>query len=157
MTSDKNIGKISGEPARTVLKTELAIVQLEEAISLFLSEKYVPSITLAGAADAIFSGLLDDREIKPVADQTWASIEKTREITGLPFAGNISKKEAFLKWNLTRNKLKHHDPKTDSFTFHPIDDSFEAISRAMADAALLQLVPKNKFEFESYTIEAFFT
>ena len=47
------MSKYSDEPDIEISKANLAKVQLEDAITLFLSGKRISAITLAGAADGI--------------------------------------------------------------------------------------------------------
>ena len=54
-----NAPTLGYEDDSTLSKREIAQMQLVEAISLFLQGKYVCAVTLAGAAEAVMSGLLD--------------------------------------------------------------------------------------------------
>ena len=141
-----------------VKKADVALAQLEDAIDLFLVGKRLSSITLAAAADGIFSGLLKQKGEVSAAEETWDSIEKARESTGLDIAGDRTKKDAFNEWNWHQNRLKHHDKRDDDvLEINVFDHAYYAIKRAMADAEKLGLDPSNRFPFEEWLIENIFT
>lgn len=139
-------------------KAEAALMQLEDAIDLFLSGKRLSSITLAAAADGIFAGLLKQKGEKSSAEETWDSIEQDRESTGLNIAGDRTRKDAFNEWNLHQNRLKHHDQRDDEWLeINVFDHAYYAIKRALADSEKLGLVPRNHFPFEKWLFENIFT
>ncbi|WFF42121.1 hypothetical protein EVC62_11740 [Salinicola endophyticus] len=139
-------------------KSEVALTQLEGAIDLFLNGKRLSSITLAAAADGVFAGLLKQKEKKSAAEETWSSIEKARENTGLNIAGDRTRKDAFNEWNWHQNRLKHHDQRDDEWIeMNVFDHAYYAIKRALADAEKLGLVPQNHFLFEKWLFENIFT
>ncbi len=100
------MGKYSEEPDIEISKADLGKVQLEDAIDLSLAGKRISVITLAGAADGIFSGLLKEQGKSSSAEETWDEIEEIREKTGLGYAGERTKKNAFNEWNEHRNRHK---------------------------------------------------
>lgn len=139
-------------------KAEVALTQLEDSIELFLIGKRLSSITLAAAADGIFSGLLKQKGEKSAAEDTWDSIEQTRECTGLDIAGDRTRKDAFNEWNWHQNRLKHHDIRDeDQLEINIFDHAYYAINRALADSEKLGLEPKNRFVFEQWVLERVFT
>jgi hypothetical protein len=138
-------------------KAHIALAQLEDAIELFIKGNRISSITLAGAADGIFSGLLKQKGILSPAEKTWASVEEARRSTGLSFGGERSKRDAFNEWNSTRNKLKHHDDKDEEqIEVNVFDEAYYAIQRANADAEKLGLKARNRQEYENWLIENVF-
>jgi hypothetical protein len=148
------MGNYSEEEDVEIGKAELAKVQLEDAIELFLAGKRISVITLAGAADGIFCGLLKQRGESSVAEDTWKEIEEVRSKTGLAYAGDRTKKDAFNEWNEHRNRLKHHDERdSDVLNFSAFDEAYHAIQRANLDAEKLGIVAKNRQEYENWLIE----
>ena len=53
------MSKYSFEVNLTLTKQDIAILQLEDAIDLFLARKWISAVTLAGAAEEIFARLLN--------------------------------------------------------------------------------------------------
>ncbi|TCV88338.1 hypothetical protein EDE11_101125 [Methylomonas methanica] len=146
--------KLSFEQNVSFKKSEIAMLQLEDAIDLFMAGKRISVITLAGAADGIFAGLLEQRGETSAADDTWAYIEDVRKNTGIAYAGDTTKKEAFSDWNQHRNRLKHHDKRDEeSLEFSAFDQAYYAIQRANADARKLGLKATNLQEYENWVIE----
>jgi len=89
-------------------KREIAQTQLKEAIALFLNEKFLCAITLAGAAEEVLARLLNAAGEQSVVEESVESIQRLREATGLAIMENRSKKEIFNAWNNARNTIKHH-------------------------------------------------
>jgi len=149
--------KLSFEKNVVLSKAEIALVQLEDAIELFMAGKRLSVITLAGAADGIFAGLLKQRGEKNAAEDTWKHIEEMRANTGMSYAGDRTKKEAFTEWNEHRNRLKHHDNRDeDTLEFSAFDQAYYAIQRANADAEKLGVEAKNRQEYENWLIETIY-
>lgn len=148
---------LSFEENVVLSKTEIALAQLEDAIELFMAGKRLSVITLAGAADGIFAGLLKQRGEKNAAEDTWQHIEEMRANTGMPYAGERTRKEAFNEWNEHRNRLKHHNNKDeDTLEFSAFDQAYYAIQRANADAKKLGAEAKNRQEYENWLIKTIY-
>ncbi len=146
--------KLSFEDNVALKKSEIAMLQLEDAIDLFMSGKRISVITLAGAADGIFAGLLKKQGETSTAEDTWKHIEEVRAKTGMAYAGDRAKKDAFNEWNEHRNQLKHHDERDDEvLEFSAFDQAYHAIQRANADADKLGLKARNCQEYENWVIE----
>lgn len=140
-----------------ISKADVALTQLEDAIDLFISGKRISSITLAAAADGIFSGLINQDGKKNAAEETWDSIEQARKRTGINIAGDRNKKDAFNEWNWHQNRLKHHDKRDDVWLeINVFDHAYYAIKRALANAANLGLNPRNQFQFNKWMFENVF-
>lgn len=140
-----------------ISKADVALTQLEDAIDLFISGKRISSITLAAAADGIFSGLINQDGKKNAAEETWDSIEQAGKRTGIDIAGDRNKKDAFNEWNWHQNRLKHHDKRDDVWLeINSFDHACYAIKRALANAANLGLNPRNQFQFNKWMIENVF-
>lgn len=157
------MGKYDDSLEENISLEDVGITQLEDAITLFLEEKHLSSITLAGTADGIFSDLIKTQGKKNLAEETWAAVEKNRERSNYkvpinPLTGEeYSKSEAFQFWNGTRNKLKHHSSKKDGAfpNINLVDDSYEWLLRTIASANAIGLEPKNLFDFQNNTIPRF--
>ncbi|MDO9417094.1 hypothetical protein [Pararhizobium sp.] len=151
------MGKFTDDPVRLIAKSDVALLQFEDAIRLFLERRYISAITLAGAADAIFCGIIEESGGKAPADMAWAEIEQLRSL-GIRMAGTTTKKEAFKEWNATRNRLKHHDKEKDEpiLEIFEIDQSYMWIERARHSAKILELEPANLFDLENRVIPWFF-
>ncbi|MFK5951402.1 MAG: hypothetical protein QM500_21820 [Methylococcales bacterium] len=146
--------KLSFEENVTLKKSEIAMLQLEDAINLFMSGKRISVITLAGASDGILAGLLEQRGETSAADDTWNHIEEVRDKTGIAFAGERTKKDAFKEWNYHRNRLKHHDKRDEEvLKFSAFDQAYYSIQRANADAKKLGLKARNLQIYENWVIE----
>ena len=146
--------KISDEKNIVLSKHDIGLLQLEDAIELFLAGKRISVITLAGAADGIFSGLLKQKGKASAAEETWKSIEQFRLETGLAFGGAKTEKDAFGEWNKYRNRLKHHDDRDeDMLELSAFDQAYYAIQRANLNAEKLGLIAKNRQSFENWLIE----
>jgi len=142
------------EDSTKLNKADVALTQLEDAIDLFINGKQLSSITLAAAADGVFSGLLKQKGEKSAAEDKWESIEQERGNTGLDIAGDRTRKDVFNEWNWHQNRLKHHDNRDDEWIeINIFDHAYYAIKRALADAEKLRLDPKNHFSFEEWLFE----
>lgn len=140
-----------------VEKSFIGLAQLEDAITLYLSERRLSAITLAGAADGVFSGLLNQAGQLSAAQATWKSIEDARKSTGLPIAGDRTEKEAHWEWNEWRNRLKHHSKDSDlTIEFNVFDQAYYSIVRAKVGADLLGLEVSNWGDFESWNMKNIF-
>ena len=134
-------------------KREIAQTQLEEAIALFLDEKFLCAITLAGAAEAVLARLLNAQGERSVVEESVDAIQKIRETTGLAIMENRPKKEIFNKWNSARNALKHHNEKSDEdVAINLFDESYWMIKRALANSSKLGIPISNKVDFENWCI-----
>ncbi len=148
------MGRYSEEDNSEIGKATLAKIQLEDAIDLFLTGKRISAITLAGAADGIFAGLLKQQGDDSAAKEVWNSIVDIRKSTGLKYAGERTEKDAFNEWNNSRNRLKHHDGKEDTtLLFNVFDEAFLSIQRANMDGDRLGVVAKNRQKYEKWIIE----
>lgn len=68
------------EPDAELSKTEIARIQLVEAIDQFLKGNWICSITLAGAAEAILAGLLANAGVSSVVEDATAQIDAIRGV-----------------------------------------------------------------------------
>jgi hypothetical protein len=148
------MGKYSEEADSEISKDILAKVQLEDAIDLFLRGKRISAITLAGAADSIFTGLLEQQGKMSAAKEVWKHIVEVRKEAGLAYAGDRTEKDAFNEWNRTKNRLKHHDGKEgETLIINVFDEAYLSIQRANSDGDKLGVLAKNRQEYENWLIE----
>ena len=91
-------------------KFELAEIQLERAISLFINEKdYVSAIALAGAAEEIFGNLLKKMSQQRILNGQSAVLTSLGEYMQncKYFVGEEFDKWLKYDYNFTKNNLKH--------------------------------------------------
>ena len=151
------MSKYSFEDDVILTKAEIARLQLEDAIELFLAGKRISAITLAGTAEEIFARLLNLQGEASAAEETWEHIEEVRAATSLPYAGARTKSDAFREWNKERNTLKHHsNADEDPLTFNPFDAAFEMINRANMNGDRLGVVASNRQDYENWLVENIF-
>lgn len=138
-------------------KADIALTQLQDAIDLFINGSRISAVTLAGAADGIFSGLLKQQGQTPPAEDTWSHIEHVREITGLSYAGDRTQRDAFNEWNDARNRLKHHDGRDEEhLKINVFDEAYFAIERACLGAEKLGLKVANHQVYKNWLISNVF-
>jgi hypothetical protein len=148
------MGKYSEEADSEIGKATLAKIQLEDAIDLFLARKLISAITLAGAADGIFAGLLEQQGEDSTAKEIWKSVIDIREKTDFKYGGVRTEKETFNEWNKSRNRLKHHDGKEGgALLLNVFDEAFISIQRANKDGDKLGVVATNRQKYENWIIE----
>ena len=151
------MSKYSFEENLTLTKQDIAILQLEDAIDLFLARKWISAVTLAGATEEIFARLLNLRGKPSAVEETWEHIEEVRAVTGLPYAESRTKEEAIREWNEMRNALEHHSgTDKDPLTFSAFDVAFEMINRANINGEHLEVRARNRQDYENWCIENIF-
>ncbi len=134
-------------------KTEIARVQLTEAINLFVSEKFLCALTLAGAAEEILGRLAVMRGQPSTTQAAAAKILELKDKLGLAALSSTSEKSLFRSWNAARNIAKHHngsDP--DPVVMNTCDEAYWMIRRALANARLISLNVNNAQDFENWVI-----
>lgn len=136
-----------------ISKREIAVIQLNEAISLFLEQKFICAITLAGASEAVLAGLLASQSHASIVEDSVEAIVSVRENTGLMLAGGRKKNEIYNDWNSARNKLKHHAKGEDEqISVNLFDEAYWMIKRALANAEKLAVQIENGQDFENWVI-----
>lgn len=136
-----------------ITKSEIAQVQLVQAIELFVSEKFLPSITLAGAAEEILGRLIAIQGDDPVIEDAFSEIQRIRDITGLSVMGDKSKKEIINGWNSVKNNLKHHNESENDFiVLNVFDEAYWMIKRALINANKLGVPICNQIDFDNWII-----
>ena len=141
------------EDDTTLSKGEVAQTQLVEAIAFFVACKFLPAVTLAGAAEEILGKLLQRKSELPVIRESVQAIQHLGEKTGLSVMGGKSDKEIVDEWNATRNALKHLVGLEDeTITVNLCDEAYWMIKRALANAKKLDLPIANAHDFENWVI-----
>lgn len=139
-------------------KDEIGRVQLVEAINLFLQENWICAITLAGAAEAVFAGILEKIGLSSVVEDSIEAINCIRGMSDVqrhtlnPMQGKTDK-AIYNKWNEARNHLKHHNKKEQSTVkLNLFDEAYWLIKRALMNAQKAKIEICNKQEFENWII-----
>ena len=144
---------IGFEPDTSINKSEIARIQLVEAITHFLMGNYVCAITLAGAAEGILAGLLNQQGNSSVVEESFDAIQRIRDQTGLPAMGGKKNTEIFNQWNDARNKLKHHGKNEDeTVTLNLFDEAFWMLRRCISNAEMLGMSIRNRDDFENWIV-----
>jgi hypothetical protein len=137
-----------------ISKIEIAQIQLTEAISLFMEEKFLCALTLSGAAEEVLARLLNAKGEQSVVEESVAKVEEIRSVTGLAVMGNKPPKEMFNQWNSARNTVKHHGKNEEEIvTLNLFDEGYWMIKRALGNASRLGAVIENHQDFENWCIE----
>ncbi len=141
-----------------ISKIDLACVQLVEAIHLFLAGNKICAITLAGAAEAILAGVLANRGLSSVVEDSTAAIDAIRGYTDTsgkllnPMDGKSDKK-IYSEWNAARNDLKHHSKGEEPMIrLNLFDEAYWMIKRALENARKSGVSIENEQEFENWII-----
>ena len=118
----------------TLTKLQLAQIQLDRAIRLYLEESdFVCAITLAGAADELLGKLLASSNRQPIVENYAAAISKLNVVLG---GAPVEKKDAISELNAARDSLKHfRDGGSVRFDF--AEEAYELIDRAASNFWLL--------------------
>ena len=136
-----------------ISKQKIAEIQLVEAINLFLANKYLCAITLAGAAEEVFARLLNQQGEVSVVEKSFQSIQRIREKTDISVMGEKPKNEIFNEWNSARNRLKHHGKTDDeAVSINLFDEAYWMIKRGLANAEKLEIPINNQLDFENWII-----
>jgi hypothetical protein len=147
------VPSIGYEEDRTLLRTDVARLQLEEAIRLFIEDKFLPALTLAGAAEEILGKLVVQRGGIPVIKESAEAISRLREKTGLSLMGARSESQIISEWNAARNMVKHLvSPEAETVTLNFCDEAYWMIRRGLENALMLHLEIANRGDFESWFV-----
>ena len=133
-------------------KLEIAIRQLEDALALFTQERFISSLTLAGAAEEVLARLL---EIEGKASTTERSISLLKEFCDDlnldPDIKNQPKRQFYQYWNKDRNAVKHHDNNDpEVLEINDCDAAYWMIRRALSNAKEIGAKVRGRDEFENW-------
>lgn len=141
------------EDPTTLRKEEIALIQITEAISLFTAQRFLPSVTLAGAAEEILGNLLIRKGERPTVKDAAKAIVQLRETLGISAMDGKSEGKIVDGWNESRNALKHLIGAEDvPMTLNLCDEAFWMIRRALDNAKRLGLDVPNSQEFENWVV-----
>jgi hypothetical protein len=139
-------------------KAEIARIQLVEAIHFFMQGNWVCAITLAGAAEAIFAGLLANQGINSVVEDATEAIDCIRGMSDVqghtlnPMQG-LADKKIYNEWNEARNHLKHHSKgEASTVKLNLFDEAYWMIKRALMNAKKAAITISNEQDFENWII-----
>ena len=148
-----NTHTLGFEPDSSLSKSQIALVQLNEAISLFVQERFLGALTLGGAAEEILGKLLVRKGEIPAIKESTSAIERLRAETGLQIMGNASEKEIIDGWNQARNAAKHLvGPEDEPVTLNLCDEAYWMIRRAIANSEKLGHKVAAAQDFENWII-----
>ncbi|TPM27057.1 hypothetical protein [Mesorhizobium sp. B2-3-5] len=154
------MGKYSFNEDTTVHKLDLAKVQLEAAIDMFLSAKYLPAFTLASAADGILEGHIRSTKFKTTAVKTWegaVAFKRQHKLSDTSY-NKENVKDAINEWNSMRNIIKHHDNNVEeTLKINFFDVAYIMIQRANADGDILMMHADNRQEYENWLVQNIYT
>lgn len=143
-----------GYRANSVIsKREVARLQLIESIELFVNEKFLPAITLAGAAEEILGKLLSKQGNINAIQESLELIKQISHTIDPQITGLKTGKEYVDHWNLSRNSLKHLVGSEDEpIEINFCDEAYWMIKRALKNAKSLNLPISNEQEFENWIV-----
>ena len=133
-------------------------LQLESAIELFFTEKYVPALTLAGAAEELLGQLVKCRCKTPSALESDVKliqdIGKLELLSEEPEEPTETEIKACYVLNFAKNLVKHWNPKTDAY--EP-DLDFKEEAKDMLDRAYRNYSDLYPGDFSNTLVEKFMT
>jgi hypothetical protein len=136
-----------------ISKLEIARVQLEEAIAMFVGEKFLCALTLAGASEEILSRLLNSRGQFSAMEQSAEAVLSIKQTTGLAGLAEVTDKRLYKSWNAARNAAKHHNVnESETVVLNVFDEAYWMVRRALANAKGLGLSVCNEVDFENWII-----
>ena len=148
-----HIPTLGFEEDTEISKSEIAREQLTEAIALFLQEKFLCAITLAGAAEGVLAGLVKALGEKAIVERSVEAIERIRNATGLSVMEKLPPTKIYTDWNSTRNAIKHHaKDEANIVTINLFDEAYWMIKRALSNASNLGISISNEIDFENWCI-----
>lgn len=140
--------------AQVYKKFDIAKVQLRESIELFAKERFIPSLTLAGAAEEILAGLLKSKGQKSVIEESMEYIHILGDQLNIEEMKGRDKRSTYNEWNHAKNRTKHHDKdESDEITINYCDEAYWMIKRAISNGKSLGWVIENEDVFENWVIQ----
>ena len=146
---------IGYKETQLIEKSEVALQQLNDSLRLFVTERFISSLTLAGAAEEIFARLVESRGNKPATEISIELLKSFGKTLGLEQGiENKPKKEFYQYWNRDRNIVKHHNKnESETIEISDCDAAYWMIRRALANAKKLEIDVEMKQEFENWVIQ----
>ncbi|EJO2021568.1 hypothetical protein RQY88_004274 [Vibrio vulnificus] len=129
-------------------KINLAKEQLEDAIELLINGRYISCLTLAGAAEEVFTALVDIKLGKNPFNIIHELINHDLAVEGHQ---NISRGSFRKVRNRARNLVKHHDfGDEESVHINRQHQALATLGQAMISADLLDVKYKNKRKYNAW-------
>ncbi len=129
-------------------KINLAKEQLEDAIELLVNGRYISCLTLAGAAEEVFTALADAQLGKNPFNLIHELINYDLATEGHK---QISRGKFRKVRNSARNLVKHHDLGDDeSVHINRRGQAVATLSQAMISADMLEVKYKNKRKYNAW-------
>lgn len=136
-----------------ISKSDLARVQLEEAIAMFVAETFLCALTLAGAAEVVLAGLVNASGHPSTMEQSAANVLELKKVTGLIGLADVTEGQLFKGGNKARNAVKHHSPgESDLVILNLFDEAYWMILRALKNASLIGVPVRNQVDFKKWVI-----
>jgi len=136
---------------RTHRRLDLAIEQLDDAITLFLDRRlFASAITLAGAAEEIFGKELSRRGQEHVLDWKFSQLSICHRLL---HGKELLKKSFFDEENRVRNCLKHFGETDPIFTADLETPAVWMIVRSMENARRLEFEIERFVDFDNWFYE----
>lgn len=141
------------QEATSMSKFEIARLQIEEAITLFINKKFLCALTLAGAGEEISSRLMNSRGQRSSMEQSADAVIALKKSTGLAALEEVTDRSLYKGWNSARNAAKHHnDDEGETVVLNLFDEAYWMIRRALANTKSLSLRIGNEVDFENWVI-----
>lgn len=142
------------EPETTLSKLQVAHIQLNDAIDLFVQQHFLSSLTLAGAAEEIFGKILGTHGQRSAIDESLFFIDQIRTEKGIKIGGNQTNSQLKKGWNKVRNNVKHHNVDDgQEITVNLCDEAYWMIRRALENAVKLGQKIDASQDFERWIIQ----
>ena len=136
-----------------IAKVDIARIQLERSVSLFIQGDYISAVTLSGAAEAILAGLLSEERTASAVEDSTQAIRRIEENLGINAMNGLKDHEIYKKWNDARNNFKHHRRGDAAIiTVNLFDESYWMIKRALENSRKLDVKITNHDDFENWVI-----
>jgi hypothetical protein len=129
-------------------KINLAKEQLEDAIDMLVNGRYISCLTLAGAAEEVFTALADAKLGKNPFNLIHELINYDLVAEGHQ---QISRGKFRKVRNSARNSVKHHDQGDDeSVHLNRCGQAVATLGQAMISADMLEVKYKNKRKYNAW-------
>lgn len=153
--TSKNIPSLGVQEDTVLSMRDVALIQLDESIRLFLVGRYLPAITLAGAAEEVLGKLISKQGGKSVIYESLDSIASLRGATSLTVMQGLANKEIIDRWNKTRNALKHVvvDDAAPYLRVNLCDEAYWMIRRCLANAEKLHMTVDIAHELDNWVVQ----
>ena len=128
---------------KNVEKIDIAVEQLQDALTAYFDRRYFSAMVLAGAAEQLFAGYLHKHKITPTWQQTRSAAAKIARALSPGSATNISASERSIGdlMNFAYNNAKHAGSSDHTIAIGPKDEAKAVIDRAVSNFDTLYAFP----------------